>query len=119
MVSSYLVARNVLTRRIAEAKRAQELNSTFVASHTWAGSYLARPGRSSRPTVVRGFWTFDPNSFPALRYRGLAYQQKAMYREAIADFPEGCETFRQPDDTGASGSRLCVSGRKTEALENA
>jgi DNA-binding winged helix-turn-helix (wHTH) protein/TolB-like protein/Flp pilus assembly protein TadD len=116
--SSYLVALERFDEAIAEAKRAQELEPlSFVASsHLGWILYLAGQDDQAVQQCSR-ILDLDPNSFPALRYRGLAYQQKAMYREAIADFQKGVKLSGSPLVLALLGHAYAVSGRKTEAQE--
>jgi len=57
----------------------------------------------------------DPNLFPALRYRGLAYEQKGMYPEAIADFKKGVTLSGSPLMLALLGHAYAASGKKLEA----
>ena len=60
----------------------------------------------------------DPNSFPALRYRGLAYEQKGMYSQAIAQFKKSILLMAPGESTlskAGLGHVYGVSGKKTDA----
>jgi tetratricopeptide (TPR) repeat protein len=61
--------------------------------------------------------SLDPNSFPARRYLGLAYQQKGMYPQAIAEFQKGVKLSGSPLVLALLGHAYAVSGKIAEARQ--
>jgi tetratricopeptide (TPR) repeat protein len=59
----------------------------------------------------------DPNSFPARRYLGLAYEAKGMYAEAIAEFQTGVKLSGSPLMLGLLGHAYAASGKRAEAQQ--
>jgi tetratricopeptide (TPR) repeat protein len=114
--SSYLVALERFDEAIAEAKRTQELEPlSFVASsHLGWIYYLAGQNDRAIDQCTR-ILALDPNLFPALRYRGLAYEAKGMYPEAIADFQKGVKLSGSPLILALLGHAYAASGKKPEA----
>ena len=114
--SSYLVALERFDEAIAEARRTEELEPlSFVASsHLGWIYYLAGQNDRAIDQCTR-ILALDPNLFPALRYRGLAYEQKGMYQEAIADFQKGVKLSGSPLILALLGHAYAASGKKPEA----
>ncbi|MGH9971410.1 MAG: winged helix-turn-helix domain-containing protein [Pyrinomonadaceae bacterium] len=114
--SSYLVALERFDEAIAEAKRTQELEPLSLIASSHLGWILYLAGRNDQ-AIDQGtkLLDLDPNFFPALRYRGLAYEQKGMYREAIADFQKGVKLSGSPLMLALLGHAYAVSGQKAEA----
>jgi len=114
--SSYLVALERFDEAIAEAKRTQELEPlSFVASsHLGWIYYLAGQNDRAIDQCTR-ILALDANLFPALRYRGLAYESKGMYPEAIADFQKGVKLSGSPLMLALLGHAYAASGKKAEA----
>jgi tetratricopeptide (TPR) repeat protein len=116
MVQLYPWRSNVLMRQSLRAKRTEELEPlSFVASsHLGWIYYLA--GQNDRAiNQCSRILALDANSFPALRYRGLAYESKGMYAEAIADFQKGVKLSGSPLILALLGHAYAVSGKTTEA----
>ena len=114
--SSYLVALERFDEAIAEAKRTQELEpfSLIASSHLGWILYLAGQNDNAIEQCTR-ILDLDQNFFPALRYRGLAYAQKGMYREAINDFQKGVKLSGSPLMLAMLGQAYAASGQKAEA----
>jgi TolB-like protein/DNA-binding winged helix-turn-helix (wHTH) protein/Tfp pilus assembly protein PilF len=114
--SSYLVALERFDEAIAEATRTQELEplSSTASAHLGWIFYLA--GQNDR-AIEQGtkILELDPNAFPALRYRGLAYEEKGMYREAIGDFQKGVKLSGSPLMLALLGHAYAASGQKAAA----
>ncbi len=114
--SSFLVALERFDEAVAEAKRAQELEpfSFIASSHQGWILYLA--GRNDE-AIDQGtkLLNLDSNFFPALRYRGLAYEQKGKYREAIADFQKAVKLSGSPLMLAHLGHAYAASGEKAKA----
>jgi DNA-binding winged helix-turn-helix (wHTH) protein/TolB-like protein/Tfp pilus assembly protein PilF len=114
--SSYLVALERFDEAIAEATRSQELEQLSFSASAHLGWILYLNGQSDR-AIEQGtkILELDPNAFPALRYRGLAYEQKGMYREAIADFQKGVKLSGSPLMLALLGHAYAASGQKAAA----
>jgi len=116
--SSYLVALERFDEAIAEAKRTQELEPLSFIASSHLGWILYLSGQNDRAIEqCTKILDLDPNSFPAMRYRGLAYEQKGMYAEAIADFQKGVKLSGSPLMLALLGHAYAVSGKKTEAQQ--
>jgi DNA-binding winged helix-turn-helix (wHTH) protein/TolB-like protein/Flp pilus assembly protein TadD len=116
--SSYLVALERFDEAIAEAKRTQELEplSFIASSHLGWILYLAGQNDGAIDQCTR-ILDLDPNFFPARRYRGLAYEQKGMYPEAIAEFQKGVKLSGSPLMLALLGHAYAASGKKAEAQQ--
>ncbi len=116
--SSYLVALERFDEAIAEAKRTQELEpfSLISSSHLGWIFYLAGKNDEAIEQCTR-ILALDSNFFPALRYRGLAYAQKGMYREAINDFQKGVKLSGSPLMLAVLGQAYAASGQKAQAQQ--
>ena len=114
--SSYLVALERFDEAIAEARRTEELEplSSTASAHLGWIYYLS--GQNDR-AIEQGtkILELDPNAFPALRYRGLAYEQKGMYREAIGDFQKGVTLSGSPLMLALLGHAYAASGQRAAA----
>jgi tetratricopeptide (TPR) repeat protein len=114
--SSYLVALERFDEAIAEAKRTQELEPLSFVASSHLGWILYLAGQNDRAIEqCSKILAIDPNVFPALRYRGLAYEQKGMYTEAIADFQKGVKLSGSPLIVALLGHAYAASGNKLEA----
>jgi len=58
----------------------------------------------------------DASFGPAYVYRGLAYEQKGMLDQAIADFETAGRLQERPSIYGALGHAYAVSGQRAKAL---
>ncbi|HET6893607.1 MAG TPA: tetratricopeptide repeat protein [Pyrinomonadaceae bacterium] len=114
--SSYLVALERFDEAIAEAKRTQELEpfSLIASSHLGWILYLAGKNDEAIEQCTR-ILDLDSNFFPALRYRGLAYVEKGMYREAINDFQKAVKLSGSPLMLAVLGQGYAASGQKAQA----
>ena len=114
--SSYLVALERFDEAIAEAKRTQELEpfSLIASSHLGWIYYLAGKNDEAIEQCTR-ILDLDSNFFPALRYRGLAYVEKGMYREAINDFQKAVKLSGSSLMLAVLGQGYAASGQKAEA----
>ena len=114
--SSYLVALERFEEAIAEATRTQELEPLSSTASAHLGWILYLAGQNDR-AIEQGtkILELDPNAFPALRYRGLAYEQKGMYREAIGDFQKGVTLSGSPLMLALLGHAYAASGQKAAA----
>lgn len=114
--SSYLVALERFDEAIAEAKRTQELEPLSFIASSHLGWILYLSGKNERAIEqCTRILDLDPNFFPALRYRGLAYEQKGMYPEAIVDFQKGVKLSGSPLMLALLGHAYAASGKKSEA----
>ena len=114
--SSYLVALERFDEAIAEAKRTQELEPLYFVASSHLGWILYLSGQNDRAIEqCSRILALDPNLFPALRYRGLAYEAKGMYPEAIADFQKGVKLSGSPLILALLGHAYAASGKKAEA----
>lgn len=114
--SSYLVALERFDEAIAEAKLTQELEplSSTASAHLGWILYLAGQNEKAIEQGTR-ILVLDPNAFPALRYRGLAYEQEGRYREAIGDFQKGVKLSGSPLMLALLGHAYAASGQKAAA----
>ena len=114
--SSYLVALERFDEAIAEAKRTQELEpfSLIASSHLGWILYLAGKNDEAIEQCTR-ILDLDSNFFPALRYRGLAYVEKGMYREAINDFQKAVKLSGSPLMLAVLGQGYAAAGQKAQA----
>jgi tetratricopeptide (TPR) repeat protein len=114
--SSYLIALERFDEAIAEATRTQELEPLSFTASAHLGWILYLAGQNDR-AIEQGtkILELDPNAFPALRYRGLAYEQKGMYREAIADFQKGVKLSGSPLMLALLGHAYAAAGEKINA----
>ncbi len=114
--SSYLVALERFDEAIAEAMRTQELEPLSSSASAHLGWIYYLSGQNDR-AIEHGakILELDQNAFPALRYRGLAYEQKGMYREAISDFQKGVKLSGSPLMLALLGHAYAASGQRAEA----
>ncbi|MEK6285031.1 MAG: winged helix-turn-helix domain-containing protein [Acidobacteriota bacterium] len=114
--SSYLVAMGRFDEAIAEARRAEELEPLSFISNSHLGWILYLAGRYDEAIGhCKRLLDVDPNFFPARRYLGLAYEQKGMNAQAIAQFEQGVKLSGSPLMISLLGHAYAVSGRKPEA----
>ena len=116
--SSFLVDLERFDEAMVEAKKAEELEPLSLTSSAHLGWILYLSGRDDEAIrQCSRILELDPNSFPALRYLGLAFQQRSMYKEAIADFQKGVKLSGSPLVLALLGHAYAVSGKRTEALQ--
>lgn len=114
--SSYLVALGRFDEAIAEAKRTQELEPLSFIASSHLGWILYLSGQNERAIEqCSRILDLDPNFFPALRYRGLAYEQKGMYPEAILEFQKGVKLSGSPLMLALLGHAYAAAGKTSEA----
>ena len=115
--SVHLGAMGRLDEALALAKRAEEIEPLSLANSTNVGLalYLARQYDQAIEQLRRVLDT-DANFPPAHLFLGLAYEQKGMFEEAIAEFQKGSSlSGGEPTMVGALGHAYAVSGRKDRA----
>ncbi len=114
--SSYLVALGRFEEAIAEARRTQELEPLSLIASSHLGWILYLSGQNDKAIEqCSKILTLDPNFFPALRYRGLTYEQKGMYKEAVEDFQKGVKLSGSPLMLALLGHAYAASGQRGEA----
>jgi len=114
--SSYLVALERFDEAVAEAKRTSELEPLSFIASSHLGWILYLSGRTDESIEqCRKILSLDPNSFPAHRYLGLAYEQKGMYPQAIAEFQQGVKLSGSPLMLALLGHAYAVSGKTADA----
>lgn len=114
--SSYLVAMGRFDEAIYEARRAEQLEPLSFISNSHLGWILYLAGRYDEAIEhCKRLLEVDPNFFPARRYLGLAYEQKGMNAQAIAQFEQGVKLSGSPLMISLLGHAYAVSGRKPEA----
>jgi tetratricopeptide (TPR) repeat protein len=105
---------------LAELQRLRELDplSLSIAVTSVNPFYLAPPPARQNDraiTELRKIIALDPQ-FPPARYAlGLAYEQKRMFDEAIAEFEKLRELENAPYILGPLGHAYAAAGRKLEA----
>jgi len=114
--SSYLAALERFDEAIAEANRTEGLEPLSSTASPHLGWILHLSGQNDQAIKqCSKILDLDPNSFPARRYRGLAYEQKGMYREAIAEFQKGLQISGSPLMLALLGHAYAASGNRGEA----
>ena len=102
---------------LREIRRAQEIDPLSLPINTNAG-FVLYAARRYDEAVEQGRKTVDLDStFALARNRlGLAYEQKGMYKEAVAEFLEAAAySNRHPNVLAALAHVLAVSGDRNEA----
>jgi tetratricopeptide (TPR) repeat protein len=90
---------------------------SFIAS-SHLGWILYLSGRNDEAIAqCTKILNLDPNSFPARRYIGLAYEQKGMYPQAIAEFQKGVKISGSPLMLALLGHAYAASGKTAEARQ--
>jgi len=116
--SSYLVALERFDEAVQEAKRTSELEPLSFTASSHLGWILYLSGRNDEAiTQCTKILSLDPTSFPARRYLGLAYEQKRMYPQAIAEFQKGVKLSGGPLILALLGHAYAVSGKTAEARQ--
>ncbi len=101
---------------IEEIKRAQELEPSSLFIHTNLGHILYRAQRYDEAiNQVKRVLEMNPNFDHAHSVLGLAYLQKGMVEQAIAEFQK--RTAPATGSAGDLGQAYALSGRRTEALK--
>jgi eukaryotic-like serine/threonine-protein kinase len=115
----YLGSTGRAEQAVASQRRAQQLDPLSLIINTGAGweLYFARRHQEAieqirktlemDPTFARGHW-----------FLGLAYEQEAMYREAIAEFQEAFDLSEgSPSMLGTLGHAYALSGNREKARQ--
>jgi TolB-like protein/DNA-binding winged helix-turn-helix (wHTH) protein/Flp pilus assembly protein TadD len=111
-----LVSAGRFDEAVAEASKAQHADplSLFINAGTGWISFLARDYDRAIAECTRTI-AMEPGFAPAHVYRGMAYEQKGMFDEAIADLEAARDSEGRPSFSGALGHAYAVAGRKEEA----
>jgi tetratricopeptide (TPR) repeat protein len=113
----YLAGAGRLTEAVAQAQRAQEVDPLSLTINSVVGWMLYFDRQYDR-TIEQEKKTLemDPNFVLSYRYRGMAYEQKGMYPEAIADL-QNAVTLSGSRTTvlGPLGHAYAIAGRRSEA----
>jgi TolB-like protein/DNA-binding winged helix-turn-helix (wHTH) protein/Flp pilus assembly protein TadD len=103
---------------VAEARKAQRAEplSLFINAGVGWISYFAREYDRTIAECTKTL-EMEPGFAPAHVYRGMAYEQKGMFDNAIADLEAASDSQGRPSFSGALGHAYAVAGRKAEARE--
>jgi len=112
-----LAALGRLDEAVAEAKKAQQAEPTSLAINAGAGwvSFLAHDYDQTIEQSSKAI-EMDPNFGLAYFYRGLAYEQKGMFDNAIADLETAKGSQVRPTILGALGHAYAMAGNKAKAM---
>ncbi len=112
----FLISQGRLEEALAEIKRAQQLDPLSLVINVTVG-YTFYFDRQYDQVIEQERKTLDLDpSFPGAHYcLGLAYEQKGMFAEAIAEFQRAITLERNPMYIGALGHAYAVAGRRGEA----
>jgi serine/threonine protein kinase/Flp pilus assembly protein TadD len=115
--ASFLASMGRLDEAVTEIKRTQELNplSPIInADVAWIYYLVRQPDKAIEQ--CRLTLQLDPDFFPVHRYLGLAYEQKAMYGEAVAELKRAVRLSGESTYSKATlGHIYAVSGKRGEA----
>ena len=102
---------------VAASRRAQEIEPLSLIIMSVVGRHLVAARRYDQAIEqLRKVLDLDPNFGRAHWFLGLAYEQKAMYPEAIATFRKGLSlTGGEATILGSLGHAYGVSGNRAEA----
>jgi TolB-like protein/DNA-binding winged helix-turn-helix (wHTH) protein/Flp pilus assembly protein TadD len=112
----YLASMGRMDEAVAVAKRGRELDPLSLIVNTGFGRvlYFARQNDQAIERLQKTL-DLDPN-FPVARYwLGLAYEQKGMYQEAVADLTELKDLSVSPLRIAGLGHAYAVSGDRAKA----
>ena len=117
--ASYLASLGRSEEAIEEAKRAQKLDPiSLIINAAMAWDYYLARRYDDAIEQSRNTLELDPNFFPAHRYLGLAYEQKAMYAEAIAELTKAANLAGGSAQMRAAlAHAYAISGGKSAARE--
>ena len=107
----FLLAMNRIEEAVAESKRAMELNPLdviLISCVSWHSFYSRQYDQMIEHSLKA--LAIEPNNGFALWAMGLAYEQKSMFKEAIA-------AFKKIGDTVDLGHAFAASGDKGPARE--
>jgi TolB-like protein/Flp pilus assembly protein TadD len=112
-----LAARGRTAEAIAEAKRAQEVDPLSLTINAVVGwmFFLARQYDQAIEQEKKTL-EMDPNFALAHSYLAVAYEQKGMYKEALAQF-QNASIASEEVLLGELGHVYAVAGRRSEARE--
>jgi serine/threonine protein kinase len=113
----YLAGAGRLTEAVAQAQRAQEVDPLSLTINSVVGWMLYFDRQYDRAIEQeKKTLEMDPNFVLSYRYRGMAYEQKGMYPEAIADL-QNAVTLSGSRTTvlGPLGHAYAIAGRRSEA----
>lgn len=117
--ANYLVAKGQAGEAIKAAKRAQELDPlslVTISQQAWALCFAGRYDEAI--AICQGVLAQDPDFYIARRYLGMAYEQKRMYAEAIAEFQKAVTLSGGSTLMKAHlGHAYAVSGDKARAQQ--
>ena len=113
----YLAGTGRVTEAIAEAQRAQEVDPLSLTINSVVGWMLYFDRQYDRAIEQeKKTLEMDSNFALSYRYRGMAYEQKGMYAEAIADLQKAVTlSGTRTTVLGALGHAYAIAGRKSEA----
>ncbi|HZI87558.1 MAG TPA: protein kinase [Pyrinomonadaceae bacterium] len=113
-----LAARGRTAEAIAAAKRAQETDPLSLTINAVVG-WMFFFARQYDQTIDQEKKTLemDPNFALAHRYLGMAYEQKGMYKEAIAEFQKTADGSDEELLLGELGHAYAAFGKHSEARE--
>ena len=115
--SFYLAAMGRLDEAIAVERRAQRLDPMSLIINTNIGRYLYYARRYDQAIEqCRTTLDMDPSFFPARVTLGLAYEQKGLYEEAIAQFQDALNNYGRDLAMESLGHAYALSGKRSESL---
>jgi len=111
-----LVSAGRMAEAMAEVEKAQSLEPLSLPINAGVGwvSFLARNYDRTIEECGRTI-EMDATFGPAYMYRGMAYEQKGMLNEAIADLETARRLQERPSILGALGHAYAVAGQKDKA----
>jgi eukaryotic-like serine/threonine-protein kinase len=113
-----LCAMGRLDEGLGELKRAEECDplSLVIKADVGRCFYYSHRYDQAIDQLRKTLGVLDPNFAVAHRFLGMAYEQKAMYAQAIAEFQRWSSlSGGDPAATGALGHAFAVSGKHGEA----
>lgn len=114
--SFYLAAMGRLDEAIVEEKQAHELDPISLIISTNIGMYLYYARQYDKAIErCRKTLRMDPTFFPAHIFIGLAYEQKGMYEEAVAELEKAISLSGGDLSLAGLGHAYAVSGKRDEA----
>ena len=113
----YLAATDRLDQAVSEIEKAQELDPLSIIMSMAAAQVFLYAGENDRVLEqCRRALEVDPNFFLAYYFRGRAYEQKGMLREAMAEFQKASSLYPgSPALMMALGHACALSGDKAQA----
>jgi Flp pilus assembly protein TadD len=116
LLAMWLWGQGRVDQALAEIRRARELDplSPLVNTNVGMALYLARQYDQAIEQQKRTL-ELDPNFIPAHWPLGLAYEQKGILAEAIAEFQKAASPERNRLYLASLGHAYAVAGRRAEA----